>query len=424
MKRSSFPVKNESQLLYLKDTRIGRKLQLLSKSIRPVIAIVKLWKRYSCFHTVPKIYVAELQDAEHAAQKALNRRVFMRILNNLRFLVRQGLALRGDGDEFNSNFIQLLRLNGLNCGDVDVESWLAKKTNKYTSPDVQNECLELISLHILREVSKNIAAASCYSVMADECTDCSNKEQFTVNIRWVDQQLRDHENFIGLYKVDTIDADSLVFAIRDVLLRMNVNITNCHGQCYDGASNMSGSRKGVAKLINQEESRAIYMHCYGHALNLAVGDCMKSSKICKDTLDTSFEITRLIKFSPKQNAALERIRFSNQDDDSTVGIRTFCHTRWTVRGDAIESILINYHSLCVLWEECLDSPVRLEPDVKARIIGIKTVMTTFNFLFGLKICEHILKQTDNLSRALQKSSLSAAEAQHIASLTVSTRAER
>jgi len=42
-------------------------------------------------------------------------------------------------------------------------------------------------------------------------------------------------------------------------------------------------------------------------------------------------------------------------------------------------------------------------------------MTKFNFLFGLKICEHIL-----LSRALQKSSLPAAEVQHIASLTVST----
>ena len=236
--------------------------------------------------------------------------------------------------------------------------------------------------------------------MADECTDCSNKEQFTVNIRWVYKELQQHENFIGLYKVDTIDADSLVFAIKDVLLRMNVNIANCRGQCYDGASNMSGARKGVAKLINQEESRAIYMHCYGHALNLAVGDCMKSSKICKDTLDTSFEITRLIKFSPKRNAAFDRIRLSNQDDDSSyspIGIRTFCHTRWTVRGDAIESILINYRSLFDLWEECLDSSVRLEPDVKARIIGIKTMMMKFNFLFGLKICEHILKQTDNLS---------------------------
>jgi len=59
--------------------------------------------------------IAELQDAEHAAQKALNCRVFMIVL---RFLVRQGLALRGDGDEFRSNFVQLLHLHGLNCGDV------------------------------------------------------------------------------------------------------------------------------------------------------------------------------------------------------------------------------------------------------------------------------------------------------------------
>ena len=250
--------------------------------------------------------IAELQDTEHAAQKAFNRHdVFLIVLNNLRFLVHQELALRGDGDEFNNNFVQLLHLRGLNCGDIDVRSWLAKKTNKYTSPDVQNEYLELMTLHILCDVSKNIAAASCFSVMADEYTEHSNKEQFTVNIRWVDNQMKEHESFIGLYKVDTNDADTLVSAITDVLLRMNVNIANCRGQCYDGASNMSGIHKGVAKLINLEESRAIYMHCYGHTLNLAVGDCMKSSKICKDTLDTSFEITRLIKFSPKRNAAFE-----------------------------------------------------------------------------------------------------------------------
>ena len=230
----------------------------------------------------------------------------MIVLNNLRFLVHQGLALRGDGNESNGNFVQLLHLHGLNCGDVEVASWLAKKTNKYTSPeDVQNGFLELMVLHILFDISKNIAEASCYSVMADECTDCSNKEQFTVNIWWVDKKLKEYENFIGLYKVDITDVHSLVFPIRDVLLRINVNIAICRGQCYDGASNMSGACKGVAKLINQEESHAIYMQCYGHALNLAFGDCMKSSMICKDTLDTSFEITRLIRFLPKRNAALD-----------------------------------------------------------------------------------------------------------------------
>lgn len=75
-----------------------------------------------------------------------------------------------------------------------------------------------MALHILCNVSKNIAAISCYSVMADECNDCSNKEKFTVNIQWVDGKLKEHENFIGLCIVDTINGDGFVFAIRGELL--------------------------------------------------------------------------------------------------------------------------------------------------------------------------------------------------------------
>ena len=242
--------------------------------------------------------VGELQSVEHRAEKTRNREMLLLVLQNIRYLARQGLPLRGDGDESGSNFMQLLRLRG-------IDAWLSKKTNKYTSPDIQNECLKLMALHILREVSNNIAGSHCFSIMADECTDCSNKEQFTINIRWVDEHLNEHEKFIGLYQVSTIDAESLVSAIRDVLLRMNVKVADCRGQCYDGASNMSGARKGVAAIITQEESRALYTHCYGHALNLAVADTVKQSKICRDALDTAFEITRLIKFSPKRNAAFD-----------------------------------------------------------------------------------------------------------------------
>ena len=61
-----------------------------------------------------------------------------------------------------------------------------------------------------------------FSNMADECTDCSNKEQFTINLRWVDSKLQDHTEFIGLYAVDAIDANSLAFSIKDILLRMNL----------------------------------------------------------------------------------------------------------------------------------------------------------------------------------------------------------
>ena len=49
-----------------------------------------------------------------------------------------------------------------------------------------------------------------------------------------------------MYNVDGIDAKSLVTSIKDVLLWMGLPLSNCRGQCYDGASYMSGAKGQVA----------------------------------------------------------------------------------------------------------------------------------------------------------------------------------
>ncbi len=64
---------------------------------------------------------------------------FLKILSNVQFLARQGLPLRGDGEETDSNFTQLLKSRGLD--DPRIDSWLSKKTSKYTSHIIQNEIL-------------------------------------------------------------------------------------------------------------------------------------------------------------------------------------------------------------------------------------------------------------------------------------------
>jgi len=63
-----------------------------------------------------------------------------------------------------------------------------------------------------------------------------------------------------------------------------------------------------------------------------------------------------------------------------------------VRGDSIESILSNYDNLKQLWEECLET--NLQPDVKGRVIDVQSQIA---LLFGLKLCQCILKITDNLT---------------------------
>ena len=78
---------------------------------------------------------------QYATELESNSRVLWHILASIRYLARQGLALRGDGDECDCNFLQLLKLPG----DEIVLDWLKKKCNKYTSHDIQNELLKLMS---------------------------------------------------------------------------------------------------------------------------------------------------------------------------------------------------------------------------------------------------------------------------------------
>ena len=137
-------------------------------------------------------------------------------------------------------------------------------------------------------------------------------------------------------------------------------------------------------------------------------------------MDVAFEASKLIKFSPKRNAAFDQIRVEESDDASPgIGIRKFCPTRWTVRGDSISSILENYNALKQLWDKCLQSK-NLDPSIKGRLIGAKLQMSKFNTLFGLHLCERILKITDNLSKTLQIKSMCASEAQDLTRMTVET----
>jgi len=181
--------------------------------------------------------------------------LFLKILASIHFLVRQGLALRGDDTEDNSNFIQLLKLQGED--DPKLSEWFKKKYNKYTSAEVQNEMLQVIALQLLRDISRNLHSASFYTIMVDETTDVFNHEPVVICLRWVDECFSVHKEFIGLYFIEKISADSLVQVIKDFLLRMNLTLSKARGQCYDGAANMSEAKSGVAKQLTDEEPRAL-----------------------------------------------------------------------------------------------------------------------------------------------------------------------
>ena len=121
---------------------------------------------------------------------------------------------------------------------------------------------------------------------------------------------------------------------------MNVSMSKCRGQCYDGASNMSGAKKGVAKQLMADEPRALFLHCHGHALNLAAGDAIKQCTVGQDALDTTSEVSKLVKYSPKRDTMLEKLKEKLAPDSP--GFRVLCPTRWTVRARSLKSFIDIY----------------------------------------------------------------------------------
>ena len=74
---------------------------------------------------------------------------------------------------------------------------MVKRAEKYTSHDIQNEILDIMALTVTREIGSVIRRASYYTIMADEITDASNREQVAVCFRWVDDDFECHEDFVA-----------------------------------------------------------------------------------------------------------------------------------------------------------------------------------------------------------------------------------
>ena len=91
--------------------------------------------------------------------KSVNIGSAFKITLQYSFLVWQGLPTRGDESE--SNYVQLLKLRGED--DARAHDWLQRKTDKYTSPEMQTKRIQFMAFKVLREIVSFLN--SCYSIL-------------------------------------------------------------------------------------------------------------------------------------------------------------------------------------------------------------------------------------------------------------------
>ena len=156
---------------------------------------------------------------------------------------------------------------------------------------------------------------------------------------------------------------------------------------------------------------------------------MKVCPVLKETIDSTYELTKLVKMSPKRDAKLHSIQAennssgSNEDGKFVDGlkkptIKMLCHTRWIVRADCLNGVIKNFDELQKLWHWSLENCSCSEK--KACIRGIKVHALKFSYCFGIHLVHLILSHTDNLSQTLQGTQMTAVYAQDVSRACVTT----
>ena len=146
-----------------------------------------------------------LMDKEVKKAQETHKDMLLVVLDSLRCLLRQGLAIRGH-QEIEGNLMQLLLLQANRCDKL--KQYI--KDSRYLSNTVIDEMMGYMGMAVLDEFLAEIREAGMFAIIADETTDVSHKEQLCVSIRWVDHDFEIYETPIQLIHITKTDPEQFL----------------------------------------------------------------------------------------------------------------------------------------------------------------------------------------------------------------------
>lgn len=276
---------------------------------------------------VTSINVSQQLSTSHFKQMMNNRTALRTMFSTLRVLGKQGLPFRGDNNDEKSNFMAFINAR---AEDVpELKSWLQRDGHKWLHNLIQNEILDLMASTVLSEIMADIKEAEYFSILLDETSDISRTEQVSVCLRVVSENLTAKEYFIGFFSVQNVKAKTLFDLVKDILILHSLSLSKLRGQCYDGASNVSGNISGLQTRIREEESRALFVHCNAHNVNLAVQDGIEKVLPARKFIGTIKDLINFVRDSPKRISQFKELQIQSEkeNDFDLPSLAAYCPTR-------------------------------------------------------------------------------------------------
>ena len=337
-----------------------------------------------------------LSVARHNEEVKKNRETLSKIIDIIKFCGHFELPLRGHNETDDSEnpgvFLGLVQYTSK--FDVSLKAHLnSGKAFKGTSKTIQNDLLDSMLEICQAQIEEEISKSDFLAVMCDDTTDCSDKTQMVIVLRY-EINGKPVERFWKFFNPENQTAIVLSKILLDELQTI---LGNDHwkliAQTYDGAATLSGARNGVQAIVKETYPYAYFVHCYAHQLNLLLQKATSISTNVRVFFNNLFGIPGFFSKSPQRVAALEAVANRRIPRPSS--------TRWSFWSRTIGTV----HALRESIIECCCNLERSRATNTAFVAGgIKKVLEDTDFQFWLNHFQQIMPQIEILFGQMQNRS--------------------
>ena len=182
-----------------------------------------------------------------------HKRMFLKkLVRSLYFLVKHHIP-------HTTTFEGLITLQ-IENGDIQLKGHRDKCPRNATHESYATviDLLSSISKIIERDLLSSFNASAYFSLMADESTDVSSKEELSICARW-EWDTKPVEHFLGIVPAKETTAEAISSYLCAFLESKSIDIITIRGLGFDGTNTMSGQRSGVQKRLRFHSPSAVYI---------------------------------------------------------------------------------------------------------------------------------------------------------------------
>ena len=241
--------------------------------------------------------------------------------------------------------MQLLKESGA----AHVEHLSVSKGTHYDTRHTAYEILECLAEEVDQHAREELSASPFVAVMADETTDITVKKRLGLYVRTISPDMEPKTRFITNLSVPDGSGKTIADAISTVLLEYGVPPEKIIALGSDGASVMTGNKKGVTGLMHRQSPHMVNIHCIAHRLALCTSQAADSVPAMKEYQECLTSLFYYFKASAVRTSALTAI----QDllDEPNLRMKEVYSVRWLSFYQALETIFRSLDTLLTYFTD-------------------------------------------------------------------------